>query len=68
MNVPTCLALKSTSVVCSWRTIIGFSAIVVEEPTVAAKGSARGGAAVVIESRVNILVTDCIFDFDRNVS
>ena len=64
---PTCLALKSTSVVCSWRTIAAFSVIDDE----AENGSSNGDVVVVVVvSRMSILVTDCIlnFYFDSNLN
>ena len=68
---PTCLALKSTSVVCSWRTIAAFS-VIDDEAAAAANGSSNGDVVVVVVvvSRMSILVTECIlnFCFDSNLN
>ena len=59
LTSPTCLALKSTSVVCSCRTVGVFSAAAAEDG--AANGSSKGDAEEVVVSRENILVMEIIF-------
>ena len=59
MTSPTCLALKSTSVVCNCRTVGVFSAAAAEDG--AANGSSNGDADEVAVSRENILVMEIIF-------
>ena len=62
MRLLTCLALKSTSVVCSWRTI-GVFMSVVDVTAAAAKGKHGDAAVVVVVRRASILVTECIVGF-----